>query len=124
MLRQSVHKTVNLFRFPSAGPAGRVTLRAYCSPSSLKFSQFSSIHDPLDTLHTKAVDETGRLRGDVRFLGTVLGNVIKASDESVYEKVERTRSLTKKWREGGELEDAREFVSTFSDQDLLKVGRR
>ena len=113
------------FRLLFLRPNRPVICRAYTQPSAPTLSsKFSSIHDPLDTLHTKADDDTGRLRSDVRFLGTVLGNVIKETDPNVYEKVERTRSLTKSWRDGGALHQAKDYVSLFSDEDLLKVGRR
>ena len=102
-----------------AGICGRNFIRGY---SRRDLSSFSSIHDPTDTLHVVEEGEEGeegdntltdsrssvrrgkKLRNDVRFLGTVLGQVIKDQKIDVFDKVEKTRSLTKKWREGqGEI---------------------
>ncbi len=71
-------------------------------------------------------DPNQALRDDVRFLGTLLGDVIRATDgERAFELIEEVRRVARAARAGDELakRQLRERLGSLSTEDATLVGR-
>ena len=87
-------------------------------------------HQKAKTIATPRPDKTDKekpLRNDVRFLGNILGLVIKEQEgEEIFDIEEKIRALTKEMRSRYQKSQKDELVATIrslSDKDLYKVTR-
>ena len=74
-------------------------------------------------LSSTAPDSGQKLRDNIRLLGNLLGDVIKADDASVFDAVEKLRTLGREWREPGPSSRAKfdEMVHDVKSYDAKKL---
>lgn len=69
-------------------------------------------------------DSEHRLRSNIKSMGSMLGDIIKNDDPTVFEAVEKLRNLGKQWRsEGNDSKVLDEMVKTVKEFDAVRLLR-